>query len=108
MAKIDSAIGEMGTRSFNASYLLPFKRKMAGPKKKTRKKAAKKTSKAKAPQKNRSRRAAAQAQGERAGARELVLERDQKVLAMRDGDPKAAYELGASIDEYLDRLAALL
>lgn len=63
---------------------------------------AKRSSQAKAPKKSRS-------GGRRVAARELVLERDQRVMKVMSGeDPQKAYDLAADVDDYLDKLAALL
>lgn len=111
--KADSSVEGMGKRSFNATYVLPLKRKVARKKKKakpskrqrTTKKAAKKTTKKKAKRKTR-KRAASKGTGNYQQLRQLVLERDQQVLdaLVRDPDPRQAYELAAGVDEYIGRL----
>lgn len=116
----DASLKGIGKRSFNASYLLPLKRAAnAGkPKKKRAKKkaAARKTTAKKGTGKRAARgRRKAAAGGDvsaaaRTRVRELILERDQEVLDTlgKGGDPKAAYELGARLDGYIDALASAL
>ncbi len=117
----DRSTRGMQKRSFNAIYMLPLKRK-AGAKKKSpagrrRKAAAAVAPKAK-PVNGRRKKSSApvgrpSAQRKAAGvasARQLVLDRDQQVLAALrgSGDPQAAYELAAGVDNYLADLAAAL
>ena len=123
----DRSTRGMQKRSFNAIYVLPLKRKAgagtkAGAKKKSpagrrRKAAAAVAPKAK-PVNGRRKKSSApvgrpSAQRKAAGvasARQLVLDRDQQVLAALrgSGDPQAAYELAAGVDNYLADLAAAL
>lgn len=118
----DSSLKGIGKRSFNATYLLPLKRKAGAGKKKRGRKKTKATRRAKrtgrkktaGPKRGRPRRRAAGGAGVSAAARErarqLILGRDRKVLNTlgKQGDPKAAYELGASLDTYIDDLAEAL
>lgn len=115
--KADPSLEGIAKRSFNARYLLPMKRAANPPKKRGRKKAAAKktptarkaagkTSGGKATRR-RVRPAAADSRSE---ARQLVLNRDQRLLdALRsNGDPQVAYELAAGIDDFVEKLAATL
>ncbi len=108
--KADASIKKHNPRSFNARYLLPTRRTLGllkkSTKRKKRKKAAVKQARPKAslPKAGRPR-----LQG-RALARRLVQERDRLVqdTLVKGSDQDAAYELGAGIDEYLDKLQAAL
>lgn len=107
--KADPRIKKVGGRSFNASYVLPLKRAAGGgsprprkAKRKARKKAARKAQ-GKATGRRRQRISGAARQR----LRELILDRDQRVLqAISGDDPRAAYELGSGLDGYIDELAA--
>lgn len=109
----DSSLKGIGKRSFNASYLLPLKRAANPTKKKRRskKKAASRTSAAPGRRtgKRRSPRSSVSPVA-RARLRDLVLGRDQQVLQTLtgDGDARAAYELGANLDGYIEELASAL
>lgn len=126
-AAADGSVAGMPKRSFNATYLLPLKRAAAP--KKPRKRRAKAAPKPAAKAARRGRRKAAPAKPaatKRRGrkpatvatatdsgssqARRLVLERDQQLLAAlrTGGDPKAAYELAASIDDFVTELVEAL
>jgi hypothetical protein len=114
--KADPSLEGIAKRSFNARYLLPMKR-AAAPKKKrrTKKKVAAKqtaTRKKRVTRKKKAtrRRGRPAASSGRSQARRLVLERDQQLLdALRsNGDPQAAYELAAGIDDFVEKLAATL
>lgn len=115
----DSSLKGIGKRSFNATYLLPLKRTAGAGKKKRGRRKTKATRRAKrtgrkktaGAKRGRSRRRAAGVSATaRERARQLILGRDRKVLNTvgKQGDPKAAYELGASLDAYIDDLADAL
>lgn len=90
----DPAAKKAAPRSFNARYVLPVKRKLSPPKPKkrrTKRRAAK--------------RSVTMSPEQRLAVRQLVLERDERVIATLDGhDTQAAYALAAEIDQYIDEI----
>ena len=123
----DPALEGVAKRSFNARYLLPLKRAHAPkkPRRRTKKKvAAIKAANRKAandtvasksaakPATRRPRKASRPriAADSRNAARQLVLDRDQRLLAAlrANGNPQVAYELAAGIDDFVEKLASTL
>ena len=108
--KADASVKKLNAVSFNARYLLPTRRKLGLVKKSTKKKRRKKT-RAKKGRRTVTRRVTDRSRLHgRALARRLVQERDHLVqdTLVKGTDQQAAYELGASIDEYLDKLQVAL
>ena len=108
--KADASIKKLNPRSSNARYLLPTRRTLGLLKKSTKRKRRKKAPAKQARSKVRRRTAGRRRLSGRALARRLVQERDSLVqdTLVRGTDQHAAYQLGAGIDEYLDRLQAAL
>ena len=107
--KADASVKKLNAVSFNARYLLPTRRKLGLVKKSTKKKGRKKT-RAKKGRRTVTRVTDRSRLHGRALARRLVQERDHLVqdTLVKGTDQQAAYELGASIDEYLDKLQVAL
>ncbi len=108
--KADASIKKLNPRSFNARYLLPTRRTLGLLKKSTKRKKRKKaTAKQGRPKASLSTAGRRRLQG-RALARRLVQERDRLVqdTLVKGSDQDAAYELGASVDVYLDKLQVAL
>ncbi len=108
--KADASVKKINPVSFNARYLLPTRRKLGLVKKSTKKKGRKKT-RAKKGRRTVTRGVSKRSRLHgRALARRLVQERDHLVqdTLVKGTDQQAAYELGAGIDEYLDKLQAAL
>ena len=107
----DASIKKLNPRSFNASYLLPTRRRFGLLKKSTKRKGRKKAratqGRPKAPRRTSAPRRSLHG---RALARRLVQDRDRLVqdTLVKGTDQNAAYELGAGIDEHLDRLQEAL
>ena len=108
--KADASIKKLNPRSFNARYLLPTRRKLGLLKKSTKRKRRKKVSAKQGRPKARRRPTGRRRLQGRALARRLVQERDRLVqdTLVQGTDQEAAYELGAGIDEYLDKLQVAL
>ena len=108
--KADASTKKLNPRSFNARYLLPTRRKLGLLKKSTKRKRRKKAPAKQGRPKARRRTTGRRRLHGRALARRLVQERDRLVQdsLVKGTDQHAAYELGASIDEYLDKLQVAL
>ena len=109
--KADASIKKLNPRSFNARYLLPTRRKFGLLKKSTKRKVRKKARAARGrPKAPRRTTAGRRSLHGRALARRLVQDRDRLVqdTLVKGTDQNAAYELGASIDEYIDQLQEAL
>ena len=114
--KADPALGEVSLRSFNATYVLPLKRRAASKKKKTTKPSAAKQKAVKVTRRHGRKKVARRrsvpkvSEAARSAARAMILERDRRIVAVlsKDGDPREAYELASNIDAYVDQLALAL
>ena len=111
--KADPSVKGLAPRSFNASYVLPLKRKAST--KSSKKKAARKKTKRKVTarkvtaRKVRGRKTRRSAAKGLAVVRQMILERDQAVAAaLRGKDPRRAYELAAGVDDFIKRIAKAL
>ena len=100
--KADASIKKLQPRSFNAQYVLPSKRKLGL----THKRASKK----KTVKKKATRRPARTGLKGRARARQLIRERDLQVrrILLSGKDPEAAYQLGAGIDDFIEKIEKAL
>ncbi len=109
--RADESIRTQSPRSFNATYVVPIKRRAGG--KKRKKVSAGKRQVRRARKKRVMRRRAPStsiSHSTRAGVRALILQRDQEVIVALSsgGDPRQAYDLGSGVDAYIDALAKAL
>ncbi len=101
--KHDSSVKKHDLRSFHARYVLSLKRAASAGKRRA-KKTARKTAKKKVA-KVAVKRGAGISDGQRAALRRLVLARDKHAVATLTGsNARAAYELAAELDGYIDEL----
>ncbi len=105
--RADKSVRKQSTRSFNATYVVPIKRRSGS---KKRKKVGNGRRRVRRTRTRRRATGAAISHAARASVRDLVLQRDQRVIEAlsSDGDARRAYELGSGVDAYIDSLAAAL
>ncbi len=109
--RADKSVRKQSTRSFNATYVVPIKRRSGTKKRKKVGNGRRKVRRTRTRRVVRRRTAsAAISHAARASLRDLVLERDQQVIAALSsgGDARQAYELGSGVDLYIDSLAAAM
>lgn len=109
--RADHSVRTQSPRSFNATYIVPIKRR-SGTKKRKKAGAGKRKVRRTRTARSAPRRASTSkmSHATRAGVRALVLQRDQEVIGAltSGGDARQAYALGSGVDAYIDALAAAL
>ena len=108
--RADKSVRDQSPRSFNATYVVPIKRRSGKKRKKVGVGKRKVRRTRTAPVVRRRTSDAAISHATRAGVRALVLQRDQEVIGAltSGGDARQAYDLGSGVDAYIDALAAAL
>ena len=109
--RADKSVRKQSPRSFNATYVVPIKRRSGTKKRKkvsTRKRTVRRAGTKRAVRRRAS--AASISHAARSSARALILQRDQEVIGAltSGGDARQAYDLGSGVDAYIDALAAAL
>lgn len=110
----DPSLRGVGKRSFNATYMIPIKRGKVtakrGRKKKVGRPKGSTTRKTRGARRGRPPSTSQVGGAARGRLRDLILERDRMVLRALSGqgDPRAAYDLAADLDTYINQLASAM